>query len=200
VDTGELIIKKQGAALDQGWGNQSDGTLFLTNQQLVFQVTQSGMAKGLDLKINGLKDVKVEYLWIPLELIVGVDKKGLSIRIQSEGSIFQEIMGRTGLFGPSGQGRLFENGPSSFNFAMNVFVNKDDWINEINSQRNKLLVNQPQTTMETKQETQTDKIGSREQVIKEKIIVKEVIKIKCPYCGTIYEHSHTRCPHCGAHA
>jgi hypothetical protein len=179
LDTGELIIKKQGATLDQGWGNQSDGTLFLTNQQLVFQVTQSGMAKGLDLKINGLKDVKVEYLWIPLELIVGVDKKGLSIRIQSEGSIFQEIMGRTGLFGPSGQGRLFENGPSSFNFAMNVFVNKDDWINEINSQRNKLLVNQ---------------------VIKEKIIVKEVIKIKCPYCGTIYEHSHTRCPHCGAHA
>ena len=197
LNSGEFVVKKQSTTLDQGYGNQSDGTLFLTNQQLVFQVSQSGIARGLDLKIGGQKDAKVEYIWIPLELVKNVRKKGLSIQVDSEGSIFQEIMGKTGLFGPNGEGRLFENGPAVFNFAMHIFVNKDEWVNEINSHKRNVLANQTPPNIENPIDPRVPEFRSRDQIIQEKIIIREVIKLKCPYCDTLYDQSNPRCPHCG---
>jgi len=35
-------------------------------------------------------------------------------------------------------------------------------------------------------------------VVKEKEIVKEIVKIRCPYCRSLYDESHSRCPHCGS--
>jgi len=33
---------------------------------------------------------------------------------------------------------------------------------------------------------------------KETIVSKEIVKIRCPYCGTLYNIAeHDRCPHCG---
>ena len=39
---------------------------------------------------------------------------------------------------------------------------------------------------------------SESQVIKEKEIIKEVVKIKCPYCGALVDQGVDRCPNCGA--
>jgi hypothetical protein len=36
------------------------------------------------------------------------------------------------------------------------------------------------------------------QIIKEKEIIKEVVKVKCPYCGALVDQGVDRCPHCGA--
>jgi rubrerythrin len=36
------------------------------------------------------------------------------------------------------------------------------------------------------------------EVYREKEIVREVIKIRCPHCGTPFEENLNRCPHCGA--
>lgn len=38
----------------------------------------------------------------------------------------------------------------------------------------------------------------RESVKKEIIIQREIVKIRCPYCGRLYEETHDKCPHCGA--
>ncbi len=39
---------------------------------------------------------------------------------------------------------------------------------------------------------------SSPQIIKEKEIIKEVVKIKCPYCGALVDQGIDRCPNCGA--
>ena len=33
---------------------------------------------------------------------------------------------------------------------------------------------------------------------KEKVIVKEIVKIRCRYCGFTYDQGLDRCPNCGA--
>ena len=40
--------------------------------------------------------------------------------------------------------------------------------------------------------------SAQPQVIKEREIIKEVIKIKCPYCGALVDQGVDRCPNCGA--
>ena len=35
-------------------------------------------------------------------------------------------------------------------------------------------------------------------IYKEKEIIKEIVKVKCPYCGTLVEQGLDRCPQCGA--
>ena len=199
LGSGETILKKQNCVLDQGLGNQSDGTLYLTNQQLIFHIQQSGMARGLDLKRQGMKDVKVEYIYLPLELVTSVEKKGLSVKVHSQGSLFQETLGKTGLFSSKGEGRVFENGPALFSFTMHIFVNKDEWVNEIITQRAPLLASLTEEPLMDTEKTADPvaQINNASQIIKEKIIIKEIVKIKCPYCGTLYEQTSNRCPHCG---
>lgn len=34
--------------------------------------------------------------------------------------------------------------------------------------------------------------------IKEREIIREIIKIRCPYCGNTYEEKENVCPYCGA--
>ena len=198
LDTNEYIIKKQGVILDQGFGNQSDGTLYLTNRQLSFQVSQSSLMRGLDLKIGDQQDVKVEYIWIPLEMVIGVEKKGLVVNVETDGSLFQEVIGGGGLFGSKGEGRVFENGPSGFKFSMTLFVNKNEWVSKIISQRDQLLGDVPQPDPHNIQD-QTSLDITQNNVIKEKIIIKEIVKIKCRYCETLFEQRLSRCPHCGGH-
>ena len=193
--SGEIILKKQDYILNQGIGNQSDGTLYLTNQQLIFNVKQGGLARGLDLKIKGEKDAKVEFLYIPLELIRDIEKKGLGIKIQTEGSLFQEVMGKS-LFGPKGEGRVFENGPEVYFFSTHIFVNRDEWVNEILAQRDAVLQKQDDIQdSEVMEWFPHDNLPKH--TFKEKIVVREIVKIKCRYCGNLYDHTGDRCPHCG---
>jgi rubrerythrin len=45
-----------------------------------------------------------------------------------------------------------------------------------------------------------EQLGSSQPLIRERetIVAKEIVKIKCPYCGTAYNMAdHDRCPHCG---
>jgi uncharacterized membrane protein len=37
-----------------------------------------------------------------------------------------------------------------------------------------------------------------EQVITQKEIIREVVKIRCPYCHGLYDETLDTCPHCGA--
>lgn len=34
--------------------------------------------------------------------------------------------------------------------------------------------------------------------IKEREIIREIIKIRCPYCGNLYDETADKCPNCGA--
>jgi uncharacterized membrane protein len=34
-------------------------------------------------------------------------------------------------------------------------------------------------------------------VIKEREIIKEIIKIRCPYCDNLYDEKEDKCPNCG---
>jgi len=35
-------------------------------------------------------------------------------------------------------------------------------------------------------------------VVKEREIIREIVKIRCPYCGNLYDETLDKCPHCGA--
>lgn len=34
-------------------------------------------------------------------------------------------------------------------------------------------------------------------IVKEREMIREIVKIRCPYCGHLYEEKLDRCPHCG---
>jgi uncharacterized membrane protein len=34
-------------------------------------------------------------------------------------------------------------------------------------------------------------------VIKEREIIKEIVKIRCPYCNSLYDETEDKCPNCG---
>jgi len=44
-------------------------------------------------------------------------------------------------------------------------------------------------------ETQPTEEGAP--VVKERKIIREIVKIRCPYCNNLYDEKHDRCPHCG---
>ena len=39
--------------------------------------------------------------------------------------------------------------------------------------------------------------GTTQPVIREKEIIKEIVKIRCPYCNNLYDEKEDKCPHCG---
>ena len=197
LDSGEMILKKQDCVLDQGFGNQSDGTLYLTSQQLIFNIKQGGLDRGLDLKIPGQKDAKVEFIFIPLEFVRGVEKKYLKIKVQTEGSLFQEILGKKGLFGPKGEGRIFENGPEVYTFSTHIFVNRDEWVDEILAQRDVVLRKQDTNELTNETQEQIPQESIPQQTIKERVVIREIVKIKCRYCGSLYVQTSDMCPNCG---
>jgi hypothetical protein len=41
------------------------------------------------------------------------------------------------------------------------------------------------------------KAGNQPAVI-EKEIIREIVKIRCPYCNNLYDEKLDKCPHCGA--
>jgi DNA-directed RNA polymerase subunit RPC12/RpoP len=34
--------------------------------------------------------------------------------------------------------------------------------------------------------------------VAEKEIIREIVKIRCPYCGNLYDEAQDKCPYCGA--
>jgi len=43
-----------------------------------------------------------------------------------------------------------------------------------------------------------DRYAEAQPPVQEKEIIREVIKIRCPYCGNIYDQDQDKCPYCGA--
>lgn len=43
-----------------------------------------------------------------------------------------------------------------------------------------------------------NKNAESQPVIKEKEIIREIVKIRCSYCGNLYDENLDKCPHCGA--
>jgi len=34
-------------------------------------------------------------------------------------------------------------------------------------------------------------------VVKEREIIREIVKIRCPYCNNLYDEKYDKCPYCG---
>jgi len=34
-------------------------------------------------------------------------------------------------------------------------------------------------------------------LVKEREIIREIVKIRCPYCNNLYDEKYDKCPHCG---
>lgn len=209
LQPGEFVVKKQGGAYDQGFNNQADGTLYLTNQRLVFDVKEGGMYRGLELVLQGEKNAQIESIEVNLEDVSHVDKKRLAIEVHTYASNFREIRGKKGLFGPKGEGRVFEMEPAKYRFAFHILVNKDDWVDEINGQKGRL---ESTMSQQSPPPPPPDYAVSQQDgrhippppqeplVMKEKIVIKEIVKIKCSYCGNLYDQGSNQCPYCGAKA
>jgi len=39
--------------------------------------------------------------------------------------------------------------------------------------------------------------STKSEVVKEREVIREIVKIRCRYCGQLYEEKLDRCPHCG---
>jgi predicted membrane protein len=46
--------------------------------------------------------------------------------------------------------------------------------------------------------TQYKTPSEAEPITKEKEIIREVVKIRCSYCGNLYDETQDKCPYCGA--
>lgn len=36
--------------------------------------------------------------------------------------------------------------------------------------------------------------------VKEREIIREIVKVRCPYCGGLHDEKEDKCPHCGGKA
>ena len=205
----EYVIKKQGGAYDQGFNNQADGTLYLTNLRLVFDIKERGLNRGLEIVFKGEKNAQIESIEIKLEDISHVDKKRLAIEVHTFASTFREISGKKGFFGSKGEGRVFEMDPAKYRFAFHILVKKEEWVNEINSQKGRLESTMSQQSPpppppnyeDSQREGQPIPPPPQEaHVMRERIVIKEIVKIKCSYCGNLYDQGSNQCPYCGAKA
>jgi|GEM_PF-1546745 len=52
--------------------------------------------------------------------------------------------------------------------------------------------------LRSKGETPNPPATQSEPVVTQKEIIREVVKIRCPYCHTLYDETADACPHCGA--
>ncbi|MFQ5999556.1 MAG: hypothetical protein ACE5J6_02135 [Candidatus Bathyarchaeia archaeon] len=43
----------------------------------------------------------------------------------------------------------------------------------------------------------TESTEERATVVKEREIIREIVKIRCPYCNNLYDEKYDKCPHCG---
>ncbi len=43
-------------------------------------------------------------------------------------------------------------------------------------------------------ETRLSEVAS---VIREREVIRQIVKIRCPYCSNLYDEKHDNCPHCG---
>ncbi len=39
--------------------------------------------------------------------------------------------------------------------------------------------------------------GEETALIKERETIREIVKIRCPYCSNLYDEKYDKCPHCG---
>jgi len=39
--------------------------------------------------------------------------------------------------------------------------------------------------------------SAKSEVIREKEVIREIVKVRCRYCGQLYEERLDKCPHCG---
>jgi hypothetical protein len=53
--------------------------------------------------------------------------------------------------------------------------------------------------LDAQMKTAINKTGRSEKILQEEIIIQKVstVKIKCPYCGNLYDETLDRCPYCG---
>jgi len=206
---GEYVIKKQGGAYDQGFNNQADGTLYLTNQRLVFDIKERGLNRGLELVFKGEKNAQIESIEVKLEDVSHVDKKRLAIEVHTFASTFREMSGKKRFFGSKGEGRVFDMEPAKYRFAFHILVNKEEWVDEIDSQKGRLVSTiSPQTPLppppdygdSQREGPPVHSFPQEATVLRERIVIKEIVKIKCSYCGNLYDQGSNRCPYCGAKA
>lgn len=43
-------------------------------------------------------------------------------------------------------------------------------------------------------ETRLPEVAS---VIREREVIRQIVKIRCPYCSNLYDETYDNCPHCG---
>jgi hypothetical protein len=53
-------------------------------------------------------------------------------------------------------------------------------------------------TMKSGENMENQVLSQPSQPVAEREIIREVIKIRCPYCGTLYDENVGTCPNCGA--
>lgn len=60
---------------------------------------------------------------------------------------------------------------------------------------------EPEEPIAIESETEAEEVPqAMREVIREKEIVREIVKIRCRHCGTTFEERLDRCPNCGAPA
>ena len=42
-------------------------------------------------------------------------------------------------------------------------------------------------------------LEEKRRVVKEREIIREIVKVRCPFCHNLYNESYDKCPHCGGH-
>ena len=51
--------------------------------------------------------------------------------------------------------------------------------------------------LRTTQSSQLGALVEDQPIVREREIIREIVKIRCPYCGNLYEEKDDKCPYCG---
>ncbi len=166
LNEGEKIVFKETSVKYK----DHEGTLFLTNQRLVFRIIVT------EKQLFGLKEKKIEKLLVnsSLEKITDV-------------SIEKSFLGK-----PKTLVILFKDTTAKFSVD-----NAEIWAKQILTMKNKIS--------EKKGNSNVPNIvinvvspQTPQPPIQKEVIERQVVKKRCPYCGSLVDEGVSTCPSCGA--
>ncbi len=167
-DNEKIVFKEQSTKY-----KDHDGTLYLTNQRLIFRTVVT------EKQMFGLKERKIERLII-----------NSSLENISDVSIEKSFLGK-----PKTLDILFKDTTAKFSVD-----NAEVWKQKILSMKTKTsekkdvaAQNVPNIVVNV-----VSPQNAQPQIVQKEVIEKQVVKIRCRYCGTLVDEGVSTCPSCGA--
>jgi DNA-directed RNA polymerase subunit RPC12/RpoP len=105
---------------------------------------------------------------------------------QSCGASWEPAMSYDGFWSMIGAKLVSLDSKSKWTGMLNKLYSPDYWARLVNSTANEEELGQ-NIKVKTESSEKPEKV----------VVIREIVKIRCPYCGGLYDEHDNRCPYCG---